>query len=71
MTGAVSTLEFVWSFADVTMALMTICNLCALAVLGKYAIICLKDYRKQLREGADPVYRSSTITEISDDTPCW
>lgn len=71
MTGAVSTLEFVWSFADVTMALMTICNLCALAVLGKYAIICLKDYKKQLREGADPTYRSSTIPEISDDTPCW
>lgn len=71
MTGSVSTLDFVWSFADVTMAMMTICNLCALAVLGKFAIMCLKDYQRQLRAGTDPIYRSSTIPEIAPDTPCW
>lgn len=71
MTGSVATLDFVWSFADVTMALMTICNLCALAVLGKYAIICLKDYQRQLRAGTNPIYRASTIPDIAADTPCW
>lgn len=71
MIGSLSTLDFVWSFADVTMALMTICNLCALAVLGKFAIRCLKDYQRQLRAGCDPVYRAGTIPEIADDTPCW
>lgn len=67
--GAVSTLDFVWAIADITMALMTACNLGALAVLGKYAIILLKDYTNQLRRGLDPQYHSSTIPDI--DTPCW
>ena len=67
--GAVSTLDFVWAIADITMALMTACNLGALAVLGKYAIILLRDYTNQLRRGLDPLYHSSTIPDI--DTPCW
>lgn len=71
MVGSVASLNFVWSFADVTMALMTICNLAALTVLGKFAIMCLRDYQKQLRAGIDPVYRASTIPEIARDTPCW
>lgn len=71
MIGSLSTLDFVWSFADVTMAMMTICNLCALAVLGKFATRCLNDYQRQLRAGTDPIYRAETIPEIADDTPCW
>lgn len=69
--GAVAQLDIVWSFADLTMALMTICNLAALAVLGKYAIRCLDDYQRQKRQGHDPRYTSSIIPEISDSTPCW
>lgn len=67
--GSVSTLDFVWAFADITMGLMTACNLAALLVLGKFAIILLEDYRTQRLRGYDPVYRSSTIPGIS--TPCW
>lgn len=69
MTGAVATLDFVWALADITMALMTICNLAALAVLGRYAIILLDDYRSQLRNGRDPVYRSSLLPHLH--TPGW
>lgn len=69
--GALSSLELVWGFADITMALMTICNLAALAVLGKYAIVLLKDYCRQRKEGKDPVYHSSTIPEIANETECW
>lgn len=71
MTGAISSLDAVWGFADITMALMTICNLSALAVIGKYAIICLHDYKRQLKEGKDPVYRASTIPQIAPFTTCW
>ncbi len=71
MIGSVVSLDFVWSFADVTMAMMTICNLAALAVLGKFALICLKDYQKQLRAGVDPIYKSDVIPEIADKTKCW
>lgn len=69
--GSVSSLGFVWGFADITMALMTLCNLAAILFLGRYAVICLKDYRSQLRRGLDPVYHSSTIPEISSETECW
>ncbi len=69
MIGAISTLDFVWALADITMALMTICNLAALAVLGRYAIILLEDYKTQLRNGNDPVYRSSLLPHLK--TPCW
>ena len=69
--GAVCSLDLVWGFADITMALMTLCNLVAILFLGRYAIILLKDYRRQLREGRDPVYHSSTIPQIAKETECW
>ena len=69
--GAVMSLDLVWGFADITMALMTLCNLAAILMLGKYAFILLKDYRRQKRQGLDPVYRSSTIPEIASKTECW
>lgn len=71
MLGSIAELRVVWSFADITMSLMTICNLIAIVLLGRYAIICLKDYQRQRSEGLDPVYRSSTIPEIADKTECW
>lgn len=71
MLGAVSSLDAVWAFADLTMAAMTICNLSALVVLGKYAVACLRDYSAQLRAGKDPVYHASTIPEIAPRTTCW
>lgn len=69
--GAVMSLDLVWGFADITMALMTLCNLAAIAVLGKYAIVLLRDYQRQRKEGKDPVYHSSTLPEISSETECW
>lgn len=69
--GAVTSLDLVWGFADITMALMTICNLVAILWLGKYAVRCLIDYQRQRREGKDPVYKSSFIPEIAPETECW
>ena len=69
--GAIMSLDLVWGFADITMALMTLCNLAAILCLGKYAIRLLKDYMKQRKEGKDPVYHSSTIPEIADETTAW
>lgn len=69
--GAVVPLDLVWGFADITMALMTLCNLAAILALGKYALKLLDDYRKQRRRGLDPVYRSDTIPEIAAETECW
>lgn len=65
--GAVCSLDLVWGFADITMALMTLCNLAAIALLGKYAVILLKDYCRQRREGKDPEYHASQIPEIESE----
>ena len=69
--GAVVSLDLVWGFADITMALMTLCNLAAIVMLDKYAVRLLKDYQAQKRAGKDPVYHSSTIPEIAGETECW
>ncbi len=71
MVGSLTSLEFVWGLADVFMGLMTLCNLLAIFLLGKYAIRLLKDYQHQLREGKNPQYHRSTIPEIEDETECW
>lgn len=71
MIGAVSQLDFVWALADITMGLMTLCNLIAIMILGKYAIKLLNDYQSQKLRGYDPTYHSSTIPEIADKTKCW
>lgn len=71
MIGAIAQLDFVWALADITMGLMTLCNLIAIVILGRYAIILLRDYRTQRLRGYDPTYRSTTIPEISEKTSCW
>lgn len=68
--GGVASLDFVWGFADVTMALMTLCNLAAIVALAKYVVVLLRDYTSQRRLG-DPMYHASTLPEIADETPCW
>ncbi len=69
--GCIATLETVWTWADIFMAFQTLINLTALAFLSRYAIRCLKDYTRQLREGRNPVYYRDTIPEIAPDTDCW
>lgn len=71
MIGAIASLDLVWALADITMGMMTICNLAAILVLGKYAIILLNDYRTQRLKGYDPTYHSSTIPKIASKTRCW
>ena len=69
--GSLAALDLVWALADITMALMTLCNIIAILILGRYAIRCLDDYRRQRRQGFDPQYRSSTIPSIEKETECW
>ena len=70
--GALATLDLAWGLVDLFMAVMTLCNLAAIILLGKYAVRCLDDYVAQRRAGRkEPEYRSSTIPEIADETECW
>ena len=49
--GSYATLELVWNLADLFMALLALTNLYAIARLGKFAFIALKDYRTQRQNG--------------------
>lgn len=69
--GGIMTLEVAWGLVDVFMFIMTACNIVAILMLGKYAIRCLEDYRRQRKEGKNPVYHRSVNPEIASETPCW
>ncbi|WP_455961512.1 alanine/glycine:cation symporter family protein [Bacteroides bouchesdurhonensis] len=70
--GALTTLDMAWSLADITMALMAICNLIAILFLGKYAIRLLADYRAQKKAGiSSPVFKKERMPEIEKDLECW
>ena len=70
--GSLATLDMVWSLADVTMALMAICNLIAILFLGKYAIRLLNDYRAQKKAGIQsPVFKKESMPDIEKDLECW
>lgn len=73
MSGAIMSLQTVWSLADLTMGLMTLCNIAAIVLLGGQVFTLLKDYRKQKSEGKDPVFRKSEIKEFAsnDAIECW
>lgn len=70
--GALASLDLAWSLADVTMALMTICNLVAISLLGRQAFLLLDDYVSQKRRGVkNPVFDKNTIPELKDKAESW
>lgn len=72
MFGAIASLDLVWSIGDLFMALITICNLFAILVLGKQAFFLLEDYRKQKRAGIkSPVFKRDSMPDIAKDIECW
>ena len=72
MFGALASLDLAWSLADVTMGLMTICNLIAISLLSRQAFILLQDYVAQKKAGIkSPVFDKSSIPELKDKAHCW
>lgn len=70
--GALATLDLAWSLADVTMALMTLCNLAAIVLLGDQARRLLSDYVVQKRRGVrSPVFRKEQLPGLKGDIDCW
>ena len=70
--GSLASLDLAWSLADICMGLMTICNLIAIVLLGKYAFRLLEDYRAQKRSGIqNPVFTKDKMKDIEADIECW
>jgi AGCS family alanine or glycine:cation symporter len=62
--GALASLDLVWSLGDLFMALLTACNLYAIARLSKYAFRLLDDYRAQKKAGKNPVFSRGTMPDL-------
>lgn len=70
--GSIASLKLVWNLADITMALMAICNLIAIIMLGKYAFRLLDDYLTQKKNGIkSPVFSKDKMKDIEEDITCW
>ena len=72
MFGALASLDLAWSLADITMGLMTVCNLIAISLLSRQAFLLLKDYIAQKQKGIiSPVFDKNSIPELTDKAECW
>lgn len=60
MFGALASLDLAWSLADVTMGLMTICNLIAISLLSRQAFLLLQDYVAQRKRVLKALYSIRT-----------
>lgn len=70
--GAMASFELVWNIVDFFMAFLTLCNLVAIILLGRYAFRLLDDYREQKRRGIkEPTFHRSQLPEIENEIECW
>ena len=68
--GAVASAGLVWHLADLAQALMVITNVPSIIILGKIAFKCLDDYKAQMKEGKNPVFKASNIG-LKQETDFW
>ena len=68
--GAQSNLTLAWNLADIFMGIEAIINIFVIFVLGKWAIVALKDYEEQKAAGKDPVFVANKF-EGMPVTECW
>ena len=70
LVGASLNSGLLWDFADILMGLMTLINIPAIIILGKYAFGAIKDYSKQRKQGKDPTFIAKDIG-LNDDLDYW
>jgi len=71
MWGSMQDLTTVFSFADLTMALLAVVNLVALALLMKVAFRLMNDYDEQWRAGKIPVFDPDKFPDLKIDREAW
>ena len=68
--GSLASLQIVWNLADIFMGLMAALNMLALILLRKVAFDLFADYKKQLKEGKNPIFHKSTVPGLGK-VECW
>jgi AGCS family alanine or glycine:cation symporter len=69
--GAMQDLGTVFVFADLTMGLLGVVNLAALAMLGKVGFRLLKDYDEQRKTTANPKFDPEAWSDLDIDPSAW
>ncbi|NQD96337.1 sodium:alanine symporter, partial [Pseudomonas sp. CrR25] len=70
--GSVQDLGTVFAFADVTMGLLAIANLVALALLFKVGLRLMRDYDNQVKAGVQsPVFDPKQFADLDLDPAAW
>ena len=68
--GSVASAGLVWDIADMFQGLMVVTNVPTILILGGIAFKCLDDYRKQMAEGINPVFKAANIG-LKQKTDHW
>ena len=72
--GAITSVPLVWSMADLSMGLMATINLIAILLLTPIALILLKDYTSQLKQGIkEPEFKIDNHPKLKQkvDSDIW
>jgi alanine or glycine:cation symporter, AGCS family len=70
--GSMQDLGTVFAFADVTMGLLAIANLIALALLFKVGLRLMRDYDRQIKAGVvSPVFDPHAFADLDLDPQAW
>ncbi len=69
--ASVQDLRTIFNFADLTMALLALVNLIALALMMKVCFRLLRDYDQQSRGGQVPVFKPEDFPDLDIDRDAW
>ena len=69
--GAMQDLGTVFSFADLTMGLLGVVNLIAIAAMSKTGLRLLRDYEEQLAAGKTPRLDPDKFSDLDIDASAW
>ena len=64
--GAISSLDLVWTTADMLNAGMVIVNLTAVLLMTPKVVAVLKNYEAQRKAGLEPIFKASDLPEIKN-----
>jgi AGCS family alanine or glycine:cation symporter len=61
MYGGIKSADLAWALGDVGVGAMAWLNIVAILILQRPALLALKDYEAQLKEGLDPVFDAEAV----------
>ena len=68
--GAVASAALVWDIADMMQGLMVVANVPTIIILGSIAFKCLNDYREQMKQNINPIFKAANI-DLKQKTDFW